>query len=664
MKNHWQHITAGMLLGCALLLISGNAQAQDNTFRAQAWRYGIHLGVNANSASLGYQDLYIFDPGIHNFNNPNPESDKNVDGKGLGGYGGAFVEYLSTSWWGVQFRASWDMRDAEITDEYTVPKSKFITRMSYISIEPAIRFDQHLIRNLSFTVGPLIAVNMHGTFDFKRDHAGDVTAADQKVPDRPVASLGVTAGVAYDIEASRSGNSSFYVSPFFDYSFIAAQRKSVITRSQNSTTDIWSTQTFRAGIRLSWESRKPEEKITEAPYVPAPRAAVVEKPAEKMVYIVMPRDNTVVTKNIKGYFSILPYVFYEKDNVEIPARYIKLSNGDAGKFRETDNANYVTGEMTVQETNVDQLMVNYYNVLNIYGDRMRKNPKEQLTLRGCDPVEKDGEACALKVKNYLVDNYGIKASRITIIVEPPRKPSGSALTNPEFTSMIDDENRRVVFVFSNQDMYKPVQYTIRDESSIDNDLVFNVRTSTPFSSWTVSIAGENQVRKYGPYTTSNQRINASPIMRGLDKGSFTATTVVTMPDGRKITEKENFNLRKEKEVKNASRYLMVFDYNKADAVATYETKIRKEITPGMNVGNTVIVHGHTDIIGNEEANQKLSQERANEAKRIIDDQLGKDSKNIDVQAIGIGQTNMQYTFQNSLPEGRMYNRNVFVEVIE
>ena len=268
MKKHWKHIAAGMLLGCALVLAVGTVQAQDNTFRAEAWRYGIHLGVNANSASLGYQDLH--EP-FHNFDNPSTESDKNVDGKGLGAYGGAFMEYLSSSWWGVQFRASWDMRDAEITDEYAVPKTKFITRMSYISIEPAIRLDQHLIRNLSFTVGPLIAVNIHGTYDFKRDHAGDVIDANVKIPDRPVASLGVTTGVAYDIEASRSGNSSFYVSPFFDYSFIAAQRKSVITRSQNSTTDIWSTQTFRAGIRLSWESREPEQRITEAaPVVPAP----------------------------------------------------------------------------------------------------------------------------------------------------------------------------------------------------------------------------------------------------------------------------------------------------------------------------------------------------------------------------------------------------------
>jgi len=84
----------------------------------------------------------------------------------------------------------------------------------------------------------------------------------------------------------------------------------------------------------------------------------------------------------------------------------------------------------------------------------------------------------------------------------------------------------------------------------------------------------------------------------------------------------------------------------------------------MNVGNTVIIHGHTDIIGNVAGNQKLSQERADQAKKIVDDELGKENKKIDVQSIGIGQTIMQYTFDNGTPEGRMYNRNVFIEIIQ
>jgi hypothetical protein len=169
---------------------------------------------------------------------------------------------------------------------------------------------------------------------------------------------------------------------------------------------------------------------------------------------------------------------------------------------------------------------------------------------------------------------------------------------------------------------------------------------------------------YDLVINNRERINPAPLMRGLYEGKFIAKVVITMHDGKQVTEDVDFKLYKERELKNASRYLMIFDYNKADAVLTYETKIRKEITPGMNVGNTVIVHGHTDIMGNEEGNQKLSQERADQAKRIIDDQLVKENKKVNVRAIGIGQTIMQYTFENRYPEGRMYNRNVFVEIIQ
>jgi len=219
-------------------------------------------------------------------------------------------------------------------------------------------------------------------------------------------------------------------------------------------------------------------------------------------------------------------------------------------------------------------------------------------------------------------------------------------------------------VFRNQDMYIPLPYTIKDESSIDNDMVFSIRDGVRFTSWNLTITGDNGSVQYGPFKYSKERINPAPLMRGLQKGTFNARIDLVMQNGERVTENLAFTLTKKGDSKNASRYLMLFDYNKSDAIKTYETKIRNEITPGMRVGNTVIIHGHTDIIGNEAANLTLSQERADEAKRIVDDELGKNNRSITVQAIGTGQTNMQYTFDNAQPEGRMYNRNVFVEIIE
>lgn len=665
MKNFTNKIAVSFLLAFLTVLIFSTSNAKDTDFRDQAWRFGVNAALQFNSLSLGYQNLHEPFPNFTSANGPKDNS----DGKGIGFYGGIFGEYLSDSWWGIQLRVSYDMRDGLVKDTTTGPPSgrtqgvAFETKMNYLSWELLFRVD--LIRNLNLYFGPILAINIHGTYDYRPDvNSSAVTETNVKIANRNDVPYGITGGLAYDIEMSRSHKTSMYLTPFAEASWIVNQKKSDYYPAQNSVTDVWSTVSLRLGLRLSWEFRNPDEPITQViPPAPVPRK-VVEAPAGKKVSLRMPYNNTIVTKNVNGYFPIHPYVFFEKGNMEIPSRYIVLTKSDAQNFKEADLEKFNKGDMTVKETNVNQLMSTYYNVLNIYGDRMRSNPREQLTLSGCDPANKDGGACCDKIKSYLVNNYGIAPDRIKIVIESPRKPSGSELTDPTFSGMIDDENRRVGFVFSNDEMYKPVPYTIRDESSIDNDMIFSIADNVQYKSWKITINGENKTMNFGPFYSSSERVNPAPLMRGIENGEFNAVVVITMQDGKQVTEDFDITLNKEKEFKNASRYLYIFDYNKSDPVLVYESKIRKEITPGMNVGNTVIVHGHTDIIGNEAANQKLSQERAEEAKRIIVDQLGKEDKKIDVQAIGTGQTNMQYTFSNQYPEGRMYNRNVFVEVIQ
>jgi outer membrane protein OmpA-like peptidoglycan-associated protein len=341
-----------------------------------------------------------------------------------------------------------------------------------------------------------------------------------------------------------------------------------------------------------------------------------------------------------------------------------LTKSEAQNFNEAELGDFMKGDLTVKETNVNQLMKTYYNVMNVYADRMKKNTGEDLILIGSDPDEKNGEAYANKVKSYLVDNFGIDPDRIKIKVEPPSKPSGSALTDPTFSGMINDENRRVVFVFDNADMLKPIPYTIRDESSIDNDLIFTIGQNVPYDSWDVTITGENKTMYFGPFAYRSERINPAEMMRFLETGKYNAQVMITDKNGIKTEENIKFNLVKDRELKNASRYLMIFEYNSSDAVSSYEKTIRNEITPGIKAGSKVVVHGHTDIIGNVDGNLKLSQKRAEQAKAIIDDQLVLENRKINVNAYGIGQAKMQYTFNNRFPEGRMYNRNIFVEVIE
>ncbi|MBR9976145.1 MAG: OmpA family protein [Bacteroidetes bacterium] len=656
MRSAIKHCTFSAIIAVVLLLVGNDLTAQEAPFRLRALRWGGSLGLNFNKASLGYQHLHEPFP---NFDKPNTDNEK-VNGSGEGIYAGVLVEYLSPSWWGVQIRASYEMRDATVQDIYATPQTEFITRMAYLSFEPALRIDQHLIPNLSFTAGPLIAANLTGTYDFKANADGPVTNSDLGVPDRSVVSLGASFGAAYDVEILRGHNTSVFLSPFFDYSWIAAQRKAITTDTQNSVQDIWSTQTYRVGIRVSWESRKPVEETVYVP--PVPRAATA--PSENRFYAILPDGNMLVHKTVEGYFPVHPYIFFDKESQEIPARYTQLTNAEARQFSTDDFGNYVKGEYSSKQTNINQLMKVYYNLLNIYGDRMRKNPSTQLTLRSSDPEDREALVAANKVKSYLVNTFGISANRITIDVDKPWAPSGSASSNPEHAAMIADENRRVQFVFSNPAMYDAIPYTITDESPFENDMVFNIEREVRMKSWKVSITGENRVLNAGPFRARTATIDLSSLLGELREGDFKAAVIIALQDGREVTEYLDFKVYRGSDTKNASRYLMIFDYNESKAVRVYENRLREEIVKGMVSGNSVYIHGHSDVIGSEEENQTLSQSRADEVKIIVDDELRRTKKDVKVVAVGIGQQKMQYTFDNRYPEGRMYNRNVFVEVIK
>ena len=61
MKNLTKKITVSLLFAFFTVLIFSSLNAQETKFRDQAWRYGVNLGLNYNSASLGFQYLHAVD---------------------------------------------------------------------------------------------------------------------------------------------------------------------------------------------------------------------------------------------------------------------------------------------------------------------------------------------------------------------------------------------------------------------------------------------------------------------------------------------------------------------------------------------------------------------------------------------------------------------------
>jgi len=112
------------------------------------------------------------------------------------------------------------------------------------------------------------------------------------------------------------------------------------------------------------------------------------------------------------------------------------------------------------------------------------------------------------------------------------------------------------------------------------------------------------------------------------------------------------------------RYSILFEFNKSKTIALYEKYLREVVTPKIPKNAVVIIHGHTDIIGEESYNLNLSTDRANEVKGILENALSNSGrKDVKFQVHGFGEDESMAAFENKLPEERFYNRTVIIDII-
>ena len=371
-------------------------------------------------------------------------------------------------------------------------------------------------------------------------------------------------------------------------------------------------------------------------------------------------------------FPLRNYVFFDSGSTMIPQRYRMLSPTEAGAFREEQllkPAPVETGRSDKEQMRSNRQMEVYYNALNVFGDRMRRNPDVKITVTGAgDGNAALGAAMADTVKNYLVSTFGIDPSRIATEGRafPPHK-SGSGSAAGEDRKMIDAENSRVE-ISGPDEILRPVRIESTQEEPIDNDIVFEIPSGEDVAFWSVEIDGPNGYAKtFGPYrNTTTARIDSKPILGSLREGNYTARVVKTMTDGGMTTSsKRAFRLvRADKdEEQTGVRYSTLFEFDQSKTVQTYEQFLSGTVAPAIPDGATVIIHGHTDVIGDPEYNVKLSRERSDATQSILARELTKAGKTVTFDTYGFGEDERRAPFNNTLPEQRYYNRTVVIEVV-
>ncbi|MDQ1265638.1 MAG: OmpA-like protein [Bacteroidota bacterium] len=356
---------------------------------------------------------------------------------------------------------------------------------------------------------------------------------------------------------------------------------------------------------------------------------------------------------------LLNYIFFDEGSSKLGNRYKKLEKSQVSKFNENQ-----LFKATILQS--------YYHVLNVFGSRLKNNPKTELTIIGCNDgfsSEKNNlelsKARAETIKKYFEDVWGISQKRLNIETRNLPEKASTPISEPD--KII--ENRRVELYSKDYEISKPI--FANDTLRKTNPPVLRFKPTATVqagtSEWSVSARQAGTLLKIFDMNT--------PKVENLDwlvESDQSAVPIKELPleysivvkdkrgktveSSKKVISIDQITLQKKRKTQKSDKEidsysLILFDFDKAD-IAGMNRKIIDFIKDRIKPEATVTIKGYTDRTGEENYNRNLSQKRADGAMKLIG------SKNATSQ--GIGEDELIY--DNNLPEGRFYCRTVDIIV--
>jgi len=520
--------------------------------------------------------------------------------------------------------------------------------------------------------GPRIAYNLDNNFTYQQginpDYPEQVAdaAVNGEFSNTNKTLISMQIGAGYDITLTAEAKPTQVVlSPFVSYHPYFGQ--------DPRSTESWNLTTIRAGLALKFGHghKTSEKEEVNSPIV----AAVVLEP--EVTFTTNAPKNIPVERSVRETFPVRNYVFFNEGSTAIPDRYVLLRKDQVKDFKE-DQLEVITPKALTGRS--DRQMTVYYNVLNILGDRMQKNPTAKVTLVGSSMKgEKDGKAMATSVKTYLVDVFGIEPARITVEGRvkpkiPSEQPGGKLelelLREGDRRVSIESTSPAIMMEFQSgpDSPLKPIEIVDLQVAPVESYVSFNVSgADTAFTSWSLEIADEKgKVQNFGPYTQESVSIPGKTILGTRPEGDYKIAMIGQTKSGN-VLRKETYAhlvLWTPPVSEEMMRFSVLYEFNDSKAIKIYEKYLTDVVIPKIPNGGTVIIHGHTDIIGGEDTNLKLSLARADDVKGILEKGLEKAGRNdvvFDVR--GFGEDQSLAPFNNKYPEERFYNRTVVIDII-
>lgn len=363
---------------------------------------------------------------------------------------------------------------------------------------------------------------------------------------------------------------------------------------------------------------------------------------------------------------LLGHVYFDKGASEIPARYVRFkdaeeTNGfDEQKFRDTNEK--------------------YRHLLNIIGKRLADKPAATISLVGCNDnsgIEKGKTKLSAQraeaVKEYLRTVWNIAPERMKIEAQNlPKMASTSSSKEGQA------ENRRVEILSPDMTILAPVR-SVYISSTVDHPeltVTPSLNSSYGVSTWKVIasnasgvIAEKSGIGALGEKISIPLAEKDLPAIGAggditvkLEMSDTKGQPLVVSSEPLKVTFSQVSQRQAKKQgQKVVEKYaLILFDFNK-DTISGLNKEIVTRIVGRFKTlpQATMTIVGHTDNIGSESYNLKLSQRRAAAVNKLLTSAYGGPVGDR-IRFSGVGQVSPLY--DNQTPEGRAFNRTVTISM--
>lgn len=356
-------------------------------------------------------------------------------------------------------------------------------------------------------------------------------------------------------------------------------------------------------------------------------------------------------------FPLLPMVFFDRNSATISEYYSQLNS----------NSNFDEKALQINP------VVFHQNMLNIIGYRLKNNTKANLSIKGYidTTIEKGCKLAkdrASIIKDYFIKSWGIANNRIKIETTNAHcYPDDPTVTKNDSGYA---ENQRVELSSNIPEIFSPLRrkryleaFNITPDSIIIDP---TGSTNKGLERWTLKLMKNDDFLLFEEgkkeFSKFVYQIPKQNVINFFDADSLEAEFTIKDLDGNKAIARKKIAIIKDTSDNELERLsLVLFKISSSEIHAEAQKSLKDFIKDSTKV-EEILVSGYSDILGNQERNKELSDQRAINTANIIKQLINQDGI---IKATGYGSAKFPSGINSySTPAERFISRSVQIEIVK